>query len=97
MIPYRCVSCGNIQLMHVKPGNCDRDECESDHVEKCGPRQRVIIVLYQQQPEPKPKPEPPKGPELVRTVAPLSEMEVHHKDGNPKNNRTGNLEVRIKK
>jgi hypothetical protein len=46
--PYRCVDCGGIQLQVgdvPQPGNCDRQECEGNHVEKCGPKQRIVLKL----------------------------------------------------
>jgi hypothetical protein len=47
--PYRCVDCGHIQLQvgnELEPTNCDRVECKGgDHVEKCGPKQRIVLKL----------------------------------------------------
>jgi hypothetical protein len=41
--PFICLSCGEIQLKHTEPGNCDRFGCEGDLIETCGPSQLVTV------------------------------------------------------
>ncbi|HVI07013.1 MAG TPA: hypothetical protein VND65_01840 [Candidatus Binatia bacterium] len=48
--PYVCLSCGNVQLKHVQPGNCDREGCEGDSIVRVGPfNQSASFVIYQDQ------------------------------------------------
>lgn len=48
--PYRCSQCKKIPIATygrgIAPGNCNREECECDVVEQCGPRQKITIVLW---------------------------------------------------
>jgi hypothetical protein len=48
-IPYRCSVCGGIQIVTGAGAmvNCNRSNCHSDHIRRCGPRQSITIVVYQ--------------------------------------------------
>lgn len=46
LLAFLCLRCGNIQLDHAEPGNCDRSGCHSDDIECCGPSQPITIKTF---------------------------------------------------